>query len=98
MSNQNQQPQQLPIKASDEQLQGSYANMMQVIHTKDEFVLDFVNFIPPQGILTARVITSPAHAKRIAQALTENVKRYEDQFGKIEESSNPQGNFGFRTQ
>ncbi len=90
--------QQIQIKASDEQLAGSYANMMQVIHTKEEFVMDFVSLVPPQGVLASRVIISPAHAKRIAHALAENVKRYEEQFGVIEAGTNLQQNFGFRTE
>jgi len=94
----NKPPQQIEIKASDEQLHGKYANMMQVIHTKEEFVMDFVNLAPPHGILTSRIIVHPAHAKRVAQALMENVKRYEDQFGVIEVGINPQQNFGFRTE
>ena len=34
-----------------------------------EFILDFVNLVPPQGMVTARIVTSPGHLKRIVQAL-----------------------------
>jgi hypothetical protein len=37
----NQQPNQVQIKTSDEKLKGEYANVMQVLHAKEEFVLDF---------------------------------------------------------
>ena len=90
--NQPQQPgqgQQINIKGSDEVLAGKYANMMQVAHNKEEFILDFMNLVPPQGRLNARIITSPGHAKRIAQTLLDNIKRYEESFGKIEEASAP---------
>jgi hypothetical protein len=75
--------QQLQVKASDEALKGTYANMAQISHTQEEFVLDFMNIYPPQGILVSRVIVNPSHMKRIIAALQENLKRYESQFGGI---------------
>lgn len=79
----------LNIKAADDALQGRYANMMQVSHAKEEFVLDFVFAHPPQGELISRLIVSPAHMKRILNALHDNVNRYEQQFGAIEEAGEP---------
>ncbi len=58
--------QQIQIKVADEILPGKYSNMAQIVHTKDEFVLDFMNVLPPQGIITSRVIVSPVHMKRLA--------------------------------
>lgn len=80
----------LNIKITDEILPGKYANMMQVSHTKEEFILDFMNAVPPQGIMNARIITSPGHLKRIIKALQENLQKYEYQYGEIEESSAPE--------
>lgn len=86
------QPKQMPIKASDEDLKGRYANAMQVTHTPEEFILDFFNLgIPPTGELVSRVITSPGHMKRIVKALIENLTKYESQFGTIEEAKEPKG-------
>ena len=68
---------------------GVYANTMFATHTKEEFVLDFVLMTPPAGTVTARVITSPGHMKRMVAALTENVKKYEAKFGKIAEAPEP---------
>ncbi len=96
---QNKAPgQPVQIKASDEKLAGKYANMMQVSHTREEFVLDFVNLIPPSGQLVSRVLISPAHAKRIVAALTDNIKKYETQFQKIAEEGADKPNFGFKTE
>ena len=94
---QNQQPNQpqLQIKVRDEELKGAYSNLMQILHTKEEFVLDFFLNAPPQGILTSRMIVSPGHAKRIAAALAENSTKYEEKFGKIEGSEAPEGKIGF---
>jgi hypothetical protein len=35
------------------------------------------------GKLVARLILSPAHAKRFREALDSNLRRYEDEFGAI---------------
>lgn len=94
-----QQEQNIQIKISDDVLLGFYSNAMQVVHTKEEFTFDFMNLIPPQGIVGARVHVSPAHMKRIAAALSENIKRYESQFGTISEGeSQAKQEVGFRTQ
>lgn len=98
MSEQNKQEQQMQVKVTDEVLKGVYSNMMQVAHTPEEFILDFMNIVPPAGILNARVIIAPAHMKRIAAALEDNLKRYEEQYGKIKVSEGPEKKFGFRTE
>jgi hypothetical protein len=92
----DQRPQQIPIKADEKTAKGVYANNMIVAHTKEEFVMDFMNIFPPQGNLVARIFTSPGHAKRILSALEENLQRYEKQFGKIEQAQPPQPKIGFR--
>lgn len=91
-----QQPQQLNIKADDATLRGVYANSMLVSHTREEFVMDFLNSLPPQGMLVGRVITSPGHLKRIIAALSENLKKYERSFGTVEPSKEPDNAIGFR--
>ena len=73
--------------------------MMQVLHTKEEFVLDFFLVSPPTGVLTSRVIMSPGHSKRMVKALQENLGKYEEKFGKIEEAKTPEmpeGGMGFK--
>jgi len=89
--------QQIQIKASDEALKGQYSNIMQVAHLKEEFILDFMNIYPYQnlGVLNARIIVSPGHLKRMVGALSENLKRYEEAFGKIEEADAPSQELGF---
>ncbi len=74
---------------------GVYANNMMVAHTKEEFVMDFLMVAPPEGAVTARVVVSPGHMKRVLAALKDNISKYEDQFGPIEEAEGPPGNIGF---
>lgn len=81
---------QMNIKISDEELKGRYANLVRISHTREEFILDFINMVPPQGTVTSRVITSPGHLKRLIRALSENVKLYEQRFGTVEEAAPPE--------
>lgn len=81
---QNQQQQNINIKVTDEILKGVYANLMIASHNKEEFILDFINVAGVQGIEVAKVIVSPGHFKRMVAALTDNLKKHEDNFGKIE--------------
>jgi len=94
---QPQQPQQkqIQIKAKDEDLKGSYSNLMQITHTQDEFVLDYFLVLPPQGTLASRVILSPGHLKRMMNALKDNVEKYEAKFGPIKEVDAPEAPIGF---
>ena len=54
-------PKGLEVKISDDELKGRYSNLLRISHTREEFVLDFINLLPPQGVVTARVVTSPGH-------------------------------------
>lgn len=85
---------QIQIKITDEVLKGVYANAVQASHTKEEFILDFMNLFPPQGIVNARIIMSPGHMKRFTKVLEENIKKYENAFGKIKEAKMPEGGKG----
>lgn len=89
------EPNQLSIKATDDMLRGTYSNALQISHTQSEVILDFINLMPPQAQLVSRVITSPAHAKQIIAALTDNLNKYETQFGAITPSAAPTTDFGF---
>ena len=92
MADQRQQGQQeLNVKITDDELRGRYSNFLRVTHTRDEFVLDFINLVPPQGIVSSRIVTSPGHLKRIIRALSDNLARYEQAHGQISEAPEPQG-------
>ena len=79
----------LNVKIGEEELKGRYSNLLRVTHTREEFILDFLNAVPPQAVVTSRLITSPGHLKRIVRALAENVERYEKAFGPIAEAPEP---------
>ena len=79
----------MSIQMPDDVLPGVYANQMMVAHTREEFVLDFINLFPPGGVVTARVIVSPGHLKRMIRAMRENLERYETVHGHILEAEPP---------
>ncbi len=78
----------IEVKIDESTAQGNFANFTNISHTPEEFVVDFlfVHPSPPPGFgkLMSRMILTPGHAKRLLMALTENVNRYENQFGEIE--------------
>lgn len=79
----------LRVKFTDAALSGVYANNMLIAHTREEFVLDFINAFPPQGIVNARVIISPGHLKRLIRSLGKSLENYEKTFGEIKEAPEP---------
>jgi len=81
--------QRVPIKLSEKIAPGVYSNQMVVNHTREEFLIDFVNLFPPEGVVTARVIVSPGHLKRMIRALQENLARYEQTHGAVIEAQPP---------
>ncbi len=81
--------QKIEIKATEETFKGVYANNALIMHTQNEFVIDFMSILPPKGMLGARVIMSPSAMKRVLQALQTNIARYEQQHGEIELGEEP---------
>jgi hypothetical protein len=84
---QQQQNSQLNIEISEEMAEGQYANLAIITHSHAEFVIDFVNVMPgtPKSRVKSRIILTPQHAKRFMKALNENVVRFENQNGKIQD-------------
>ncbi len=74
----------LKLKINDEQLKGVYANQIAIIHSKYDFVIDFIAMFPPEAIVNARVVTNPSALKRIYNAIGINLKNYESKFGVID--------------
>ena len=95
----------IKVKMQDQLAGGVYANALQISHTKEEFIMDFLMIAPPvgatagstTGAVTARVITSPGHMKRILSAIQDNIRRYEKSFGEIRQADEPEshGHIGF---
>jgi len=78
---------QLNIEISEETAEGTYANLAIITHSHAEFVVDFVNVMPgtPKSKVKSRIILTPMHAKRFMKVLAENVERYEQANGPIQD-------------
>ena len=74
---------QIKLRLPESLAGGVYANSMMVHHTATEFILDFAMVVGETGTVVSRVITSPAHAKKIVAALKDNVAKYEATFGPL---------------
>ena len=79
----------MQIKVDDKVLQGVYSNAMRVQYSKEEFVIDFLNIFPHVGTLNARIIVTPGHLKRLIAALSDNMSKYERNFGNIDPAQQP---------
>ena len=84
-------PAQLQIELDEATAQGAYSNLVFLNHNDAEFTFDFVYVQPgaPRARVRSRIIVSPRHAKRFLRALENNINRYEQVFGKIEEGPAP---------
>lgn len=85
MSNQENKNQ-LQIQLRPEMADGKYSNLAMIGHGPNEFLIDFIFAAPgmPQAPVVSRVIMSPENAKQLMFAITDNVKKYEAQFGEIQ--------------
>ena len=81
----------IDIEIKPEVAQGRYANLAIITHSSSEFILDFAQNMPgmPKMQVASRIIMTPEHAKRLLGALTENIRKYESQFGEIRLPMNP---------
>lgn len=76
---------QIQLEIDENTSKGAYANFALISHSETEFVLDFSMLQPqtPKARVVSRVITSPAHMKRLVAAMQDNVRKYEARFGPI---------------
>ncbi|ADQ18244.1 hypothetical protein Lbys_2582 [Leadbetterella byssophila DSM 17132] len=87
----NQEEHQINIELPEDIAEGVYANLAMIAHSNSEFVLDFIRLMPgiPKAKVKARVILTPEHAQRLLHALEDNIRKYEETFGEIRQSSEP---------
>ena len=90
---------QINIELSEEIAEGIYSNLAIISHSNSEFVVDFIRMMPnvPQAKVKSRIILTPEHAKRLLTALADNINKFEQQFGAIEEKDVPPFPMNFNT-
>lgn len=83
-----QQGNQINIELSEDTAEGIYANLAMIAHSNSEFVIDFIRLMPgvPKAKVKSRIVITPEHAKRLFNALNDNIKKYEETFGQIKKT------------
>lgn len=87
---------QLNFEIKPEIASGEYSNLAIITHSHSEVILDFAKMLPalPKAQVCSRIIMTPEHAKRLMNALIDNINKYESQFGPIDLGGNgPKGTF-----
>jgi hypothetical protein len=90
---------QLNIELSEEIADGIYSNLAIITHSNSEFVIDFVKIMPgvPKAKVKSRILLTPQHAKRLMNALADNISKFEQVHGTIKQTEGHGGipmNFG----
>ena len=87
MANNKEQQQKLNLNIAPDVAAGTYSNLVVVSHTPTEVVMDFAQMLPgsKNASIRSRVIMNPIHAKRLLMALNDNIQKFENQFGTIQE-------------
>lgn len=89
----NQKP--IGLDISKELARGEYSNLALITHSHSEFIIDFAAMLPgfPKPEVVSRILMTPEHAKRLLNALNDNIGKYENQFGPIELPGSPKATF-----
>ncbi len=77
-------PKQINIELPPD-LDATYANFAMITHSPSEVIIDFARVLPntPKAKVCVRMLMTPMHAKLLLMALSENLQKYEEQFGPI---------------
>lgn len=99
MEEQNNNDNQINIELSEEIAEGIYSNLAIITHSNTEFVLDFIRVMPgvPKARVKSRIILTPEHAKRLLNAMQDNIEKFEAIHGRIKTNEEIPGlpmNFG----
>lgn len=75
----------MEIELPEDEASGTYSNLVMITHSASEFILDFIAVMPgvPKAKVVKRMVLTPDHAKRLANALSDNVSRFEEEHGQI---------------
>lgn len=84
------------VELGEKEAEGIYANMVMIGHSATEIIFDFIRFMPgsPKARVQSRIIMTPMHAKILHKTLTDNLKKFEDQFGEIKIHGGPEAALG----
>ena len=77
----------LNIELTEEVAEGTYSNIAIINHSPSEFVVDFIQMMPgvPKAKVKSRIILTPQHAKRLMNALNDNISKFQAEHGEIKD-------------
>ena len=94
--------QQINIELDEKAAEGVYVNLAMIVHSPTEIVIDFARIMPrmPKAKVLSRIIMTPMHAKLLHEALEDNLKKFEKQYGdiKLYRGNDSSSNIGFESQ
>ncbi|MCF7795207.1 DUF3467 domain-containing protein [Patescibacteria group bacterium] len=98
MENKNPQadPGKKQLKIADNIPGAEYSNAAQFQFNKDEMQMIYLNLFSGSGRVSAKIVTSPGHFKRMISAMTEAMSKYEKQFGEVKETEPVAKEIGFK--
>ncbi|MDG2397618.1 MAG: DUF3467 domain-containing protein [Flavobacteriaceae bacterium] len=85
MTKKKEKDKKIDIELDQNIAEGTYSNLAIINHSISEFIIDFVSLMPgaPKAKVKSRIILTPQHAKRLRDALAENINRFEKKNGEI---------------
>ncbi|MBS4015698.1 MAG: DUF3467 domain-containing protein [Candidatus Latescibacteria bacterium] len=91
------QPQQINVEIGEKEAEGIFSNFVLIAHSPSEFIIDFARLLPglPKAKVFARILMTPQHTMLLRNALEDNLKKFEERFGKIKLISKEDGGKGF---
>lgn len=89
---------QIEIELPEEEVTGTYSNLVMITHSSSEFILDFIAVMPgsPKAQVVKRMVLTPEHTKRLTNALAENVQKFEEEHGEISNNDHFDIPFNYR--
>ncbi len=91
MAEKEKKQQQINIELDEQTAEGVYSNLAIINHSASEFIVDFISIMPgrPKAKVKSRIVLTPQHAKKFLKALNENVQRFEQAHGTIQDYDQP---------
>ena len=94
-----QPPRQISLELSEKESEGIYSNLALIAHSPSEFFIDFARVMPgvKKTKVYARIVMTPQNIRMLLNALEQNIKKYEERFGKIKIQGQEGGEIGFHS-
>lgn len=73
------------VEIGEKESEGIYSNFVLIAHSSSEFIIDFARILPglPKAKVFSRIVMTPQHTRLLLNALEDNIKKFEERFGKI---------------